>query len=565
MQIHAYKSTTTGEIPITKTAPIRSGEQLRLMVIPAINESAIASASKVEVINPYEIRVVNSNMPVFDHTKIVYFDLTVPKNWTTGRYLVSVVDLKGKAITSSYFYYQANENSHIINRIPNPKWLLNYSINVRNISKNPIGNFSAFVALPLTIIPQQIVKNLQIYPDNLKISTDIDGNQWTHFEIARLEANESRMMSYSAEVEMSPLIIPKRISAVAKTNPYDKKFLEKYLRPEPHLESDHPDIVAMAAKIDTSDALAFAKKAAKQVQKIVKYEVQPDEYGAAFAIEKKKGDCTEFAALFVALCRAAGIPARTNAGFALAQKWERHATAEFLTQGRWIPIDLTMQRSGDLVLGALPMSIVVTRGNWMGGTLAKEVAYKYQVIEPNQRVDVSILWNITQSNGNKATASQALSNNTVKIIEPQLFDFSKITPKVIEQSKIKILEEKEEKLEVLKITKPKPIIVSGKKQKMLELSVELPDAVKQGAIFKPKIVLQNNSENQLIGCCEIRELVSGISKIRSIVGKKIPAKALKNLRPSICLDSIGKTELEILFSNRIGRVLARTKVSISLY
>ena len=565
MQIHAYKSTTTGEIPITKTAPIRSGEQLRLMVIPAINESAIASASKVEVINPYEIRVVNSNMPVFDHTKIVYFDLTVPKNWTTGRYLVSVVDLKGKAITSSYFYYQASENSHIINRIPNPKWLLNYSINVRNISKNPIGNFSAFVALPLTIIPQQIVKNLQIYPDNLKISTDIDGNQWTHFEIARLEANESRMMSYSAEVEMSPLIIPKRISAVAKTNPYDKKFLEKYLRPEPHLESDHPDIVAMAAKIDTSDALAFAKKAAKQVQKIVKYEVQPDEYGAAFAIEKKKGDCTEFAALFVALCRAAGIPARTNAGFALAQKWERHATAEFLTHGRWIPIDLTMQRSGDLVLGALPMSIVVTRGNWMGGTLAKEVAYKYQVIEPNQRVDVSILWNITQSNGNKATASQALSNNTVKIIEPQLFDFSKITPKVIEQSKIKILEEKEEKLVVLKITKPKPIIVSGKKQKMLELSVELPDAVKQGAIFRPKIFLQNNSENQLIGCCEIRELVSGISKIRSIVGKKIPAKALKNLRPSICLDSIGKTELEILFSNRIGRVLARTKVSISLY
>ncbi|MHA1556703.1 MAG: transglutaminase-like domain-containing protein, partial [Candidatus Heimdallarchaeota archaeon] len=344
MQIKAFKSTTIGDIAITKTNPISSGEQLRLMVIPAMNDPAIVKASKVEVLNPYEIRVVNSSLPVFDQTKIVYFDITTPKNWTSGRYLTSVLDINGKIITSCYFYFQAGLNAHVINRQHNPKWLLNYSLNVKNISEKPVGNFSAFIALPLTISPQQIVSNLQIHPSSLKIATDVEGNCWTHFSVNRMEAKESRLLSYSAEVEMKPLIIPQRISKITKTNPYERKFLLNYLKPEPHIESDHPKIVEMAAKISNSNPLTFAKRAAKQVQKTVKYEIQPGEFGAAFAIEKRKGDCTEFAALFVALCRAAGIPARTNAGFALAQRWERHATAEFLVQGRWIPIDLTMQR-----------------------------------------------------------------------------------------------------------------------------------------------------------------------------------------------------------------------------
>ncbi len=567
MQIKAFKSTTIGDIAITKINPISSGEQLRLMVIPAMNDSTIMKASKVEVLNPYEIRVVNSNLPVFDQTKIVYFDIPTPKNWTSGRYLTSVLDINGKIITSCYFYFQAGLNAHVINRQHNPKWILNYSLNVKNISEKPVGNFSAFIALPLTISPQQIVSNLQIHPSNLKIATDIEGNRWTHFSVKRMEAKESRLLSYSAEVEMKPLIVPQRISKIAKTNPYERKFLQNYLKPEPHIESDHPKIVEMASKISNSNPLTFAKRAAKQVQKTVKYEIQPGEFGAAFAIEKRKGDCTEFAALFVALCRAAGIPARTNVGFALAQRWERHATAEFLVQGRWIPIDLTMQRSSEIVLGSLPLNIIVTRGNWMGGTLAKEVAYKYQVIEPNQKIDVDILWNIVLSNGNDySKTNRPVTNKTVKIINPQIFDSSKIKPKVIEQSKIKIISESvKQDADLVKIPKTESIVLSEKKKKMFEIKVEIPDAIKQGTSFKPQIILINHSENTLTGCCEIREFVDGIIKIRSFIGKKIPPNSQRTIRPTINLDTIGMSELEFTYSNRIGRVLARISDLISLY
>ena len=59
-----------------------------------------------------------------------------------------------------------------------------------------------------------------------------------------------------------------------------------------------------------------------------------------------RGDCTEHALLFVALARAAGIPARqvhglvhTDTGAGPALYW--HEWAEILLDGRWVAVDPT--------------------------------------------------------------------------------------------------------------------------------------------------------------------------------------------------------------------------------
>jgi len=61
-------------------------------------------------------------------------------------------------------------------------------------------------------------------------------------------------------------------------------------------------------------------------------------------IDRRRGDCTEHAALFVTLARAAGIPAREVHGLLWVQElgaFGGHAWAEVALSGLWVPVDPT--------------------------------------------------------------------------------------------------------------------------------------------------------------------------------------------------------------------------------
>lgn len=94
-----------------------------------------------------------------------------------------------------------------------------------------------------------------------------------------------------------------------------------------------------AATADRDDpagtrAIAFAR----WVRDNIRYEFDPVYRGAETCLETKIGDCDDMSSLFISLCRASSIPARTI--------WiEDHAYAEFLLvdpdgEERWVPVDL---------------------------------------------------------------------------------------------------------------------------------------------------------------------------------------------------------------------------------
>jgi transglutaminase-like putative cysteine protease len=65
-----------------------------------------------------------------------------------------------------------------------------------------------------------------------------------------------------------------------------------------------------------------------------------------FACDAKRGNCTDFHALFIGLCRVSGIPARFSIGFPLPDKRGEgpiagyHCWAEFYLAGYgWVPVD----------------------------------------------------------------------------------------------------------------------------------------------------------------------------------------------------------------------------------
>ena len=91
----------------------------------------------------------------------------------------------------------------------------------------------------------------------------------------------------------------------------DRK-LRVYLGPSPYIQSRDTKIRNLAKEIVADKEQAWEKAEAiyDWVQKNIDYEKGPLK-GALKALKDKKGDCEELSSLFIGLCRASGIPART--------------------------------------------------------------------------------------------------------------------------------------------------------------------------------------------------------------------------------------------------------------
>ncbi|EAQ80033.1 transglutaminase-like domain-containing protein [Blastopirellula marina] len=90
------------------------------------------------------------------------------------------------------------------------------------------------------------------------------------------------------------------------------RSMRVYLSPGPAIESNHSKITKLSAQLTPPGGTDWDKLAAfyDYIHEHVQYENGPLK-GAVAALEEGRGDCEEMTALFVALCRAAKIPART--------------------------------------------------------------------------------------------------------------------------------------------------------------------------------------------------------------------------------------------------------------
>jgi len=68
---------------------------------------------------------------------------------------------------------------------------------------------------------------------------------------------------------------------------------------------------------------------------------------AVYACDARTGNCTDFHAYFIALARAAGLPARFAIGAAIPSERNEggidgyHCWAEFFAEGKWVPVDVS--------------------------------------------------------------------------------------------------------------------------------------------------------------------------------------------------------------------------------
>jgi transglutaminase-like putative cysteine protease len=126
----------------------------------------------------------------------------------------------------------------------------------------------------------------------------------------------------------------------------------RYLAPEPFIESDDPAIVAAAgaAVRGVTGARARAERLTRYVNGLLEKKPTVSLPSAREVLRTKVGDCNEHTALYVALARALGIPARIAVGLTFVRgAFYYHAWPEVYiddggNRGLWLPVDPTLNQ-----------------------------------------------------------------------------------------------------------------------------------------------------------------------------------------------------------------------------
>jgi len=133
--------------------------------------------------------------------------------------------------------------------------------------------------------------------------------------------------------------------------------VEAAMKPTRYLESDRPEIVALARKA-VGDARDTAQ-AARRIEAFVRSYITTKDLSVGYATAaevaaSRQGDCSEHAVLAAALCRAVGIPAQVVAGMAYVKEFNGresvfgpHVWLRVWAKGKWFPLDAALPGGWD--------------------------------------------------------------------------------------------------------------------------------------------------------------------------------------------------------------------------
>lgn len=206
-----------------------------------------------------------------------------------------------------------------------------------------------------------IQENFSMKP--LQIKEHCLGNRSAVFQIAPLAPGETEKIVLDYGLLVTPLQADLSLYKPAPApcgGPHPDPL---FLQPDDKIESCNPEIAAKADEItfNSEDNLEKAEAIFNYVLAHMHYDQDSpcSNSGALAALRSGSGVCEDYAALFVALCRAEKIPARPVYGYTNPQGWEevgstgpekalslkgcRHCWAEFYLEGLgWLPADPTL-------------------------------------------------------------------------------------------------------------------------------------------------------------------------------------------------------------------------------
>jgi transglutaminase-like putative cysteine protease len=199
--------------------------------------------------------------------------------------------------------------------------------------------------------PYQRITNLRVEtPFPFTIAGGDQGNSILHLKIDRPKVSSIPVtLSFHA---LRRERIQSLVEVSTKTAPEPASDLSRWLKPDRLVPIDGQIKTWAREVVDAANAhtdLEMARAIYNHVVATVKYDKTGQGWGRGdiyYACDARRGNCTDFHAIFIGYARAMGIPARFAIGFPLPADHGAgkiagyHCWAEFYAQGiGWVPVD----------------------------------------------------------------------------------------------------------------------------------------------------------------------------------------------------------------------------------
>ncbi len=275
---------------------------------------------------------------------------------------------------------------------------LKVTVTVTNKGDMPISPYIHRITIPADDLPQQQLLRID-YPHRDrytvgKHSNGVDSFMEFRWDIPR---RSSIVREATFHLRLKPYDYKKDTGQKITNSGYF------FLNPSLYVESGSPEVRSIAESIRRAhaDKESQLRAAFLYPQEHLSYQNMSNK-GALFAIREGKGDCTEYAALFAAISRSLGIPARLTSEFLFSKRnefsWPNHHATEVYLDGRWIPVDpnLALESSLGYGFGTSATSKVILKrdGSWTWSNQVPGVSRQYR----EKFMEVGMHWSVRIEN-----------------------------------------------------------------------------------------------------------------------------------------------------------------------
>jgi hypothetical protein len=233
-------------------------------------------------------------------------------------------------------------------RVTDPvKNRIDYLWEAVNYGPGEVLDLKVAIAVPESSPRQRILAEPAFEPQPTRMERDAWAQQCAVYEIPRVGVGEKVTLSYTVDVELHAIKHLVRPEKVGTLGDIPAEIREQYTVDAPRYRYREGSIQELADEIvgEETNAYWIARRLYDYVIDNVEYQLIGGWDVPEVVLERGTGSCSEYAFTYIALCRAAGLPARYQGSIAgrsdaasideVFHRW----TQVYLPGYGWVPVD----------------------------------------------------------------------------------------------------------------------------------------------------------------------------------------------------------------------------------